>query len=221
MRILLVEDDELIGEGLTESLSALGFVVDWFRDGSQADASLCSVEYACVVLDLGLPGRNGIWWLTQWRDQGRKVPVIVLTAQDGVEGRIAGLDTGADDFLIKPIEARELAARIRAVVRRVNGKAESVWRHGALEFDSAARTVRWRGVPVDLTSRELSLLEVFMRHSGRVLSKAQIIEQLYGWEDSLESNALEVFVHHLRRKIDHAVISTMRGVGYALGPPLE
>ncbi|MGE0314750.1 MAG: response regulator [Lautropia sp.] len=221
MRILIVEDDELIGEGLASGLAALAFTVDWFRDGTQADAALASVAYDCIVLDLGLPVRDGLWWLERWREAGRATPVIVLTAREALESRIGGLDRGADDYLVKPIAVRELAARIRAVARRAGGRAESVWRHGALEFDSAARTVRWRGIPVELTSRELSLLEVFMRHPSRVLSRTQIIEQLYGWDDSLESNALEVFVHHLRRKIDPGIVRTLRGVGYALGEPRE
>ncbi len=221
MRVLIVEDDELIGEGLASGLAALAFNVDWFRDGVQADAALASVAYDCIVLDLGLPGRDGLWWLDRWRKAGRATPVIVLTAREAIDSRIGGLDRGADDYLVKPIAVRELAARIRAVSRRAGGRAESIWRHGALEFDSAARTVRWRGIPVDLTSREMSLLEVFMRHPSRVLSRAQIFEQLYGWGDSLESNALEVFVHHLRRKIDPGIVRTFRGVGYALGEPAE
>ena len=221
MRILIVEDDELIGEGLTSGLGALGLAVDWFRDGVQADAALASVAYDCIVLDLGLPGRDGMWWLGRWRTEGRKVPIIVLTAQDALESRIGGLDKGADDYLIKPVAVRELAARVRAVARRINGRVDSVWKHGALEFDSAARAVRWRGFPVELTSRELSLLEVFMRNPSRVLSKTQIVEQLYGWDGSLESNALEVFVHHLRRKISPEVVRTLRGVGYVLGPPQQ
>lgn len=218
MRVLFVEDDELIGEGIASGLRSDGFAVDWFVVGRQADSAISTVEYDCVVLDVGLPGRDGISWLTQWRNEGYKVPVVVLTARDAVDSRVSGLDNGADDYLVKPISIRELSARIRAVTRRASGRATSVWRHGLLEYDAAAKVVRWGDTPVNLTSRELALLEVLMNNPSRVMSKTQICERMYDWGEHIESNSLEVFVHHLRRKLSPQLIRTVRGIGYALGP---
>ncbi len=221
MRILIVEDDPLLGDGLASGLTALGFVVDWFRDGAAADQALSHAPYEAIVLDLGLPARDGMDWLARWRKRGDATPVLILTARDAVEARIAGLDTGADDYLVKPVALAELAARLRALTRRARGRPEPVWRHGALEYDPAAKTARWRGVAVELTGRELALLEVLLANPRRVLSKAQLFEKLYAWDHSIESNALEVYVHHLRRKIDPSIVRTVRGVGYALGPPVD
>lgn len=217
MRVILVEDDELLGEGLRQGLLAQDFAVDWVRDGESADTALLSVDYDCVVLDLGLPGRDGLRWLSQWRSRGRDTPILILTARDTEDDRIDGLDSGADDYLVKPVSARELAARLRAVTRRARGQAEPVWRHGPLAFDPAARRVTWHGQPVELTSREAGLLEVLLSHPGRVLSREQIIDKMYGWDADPESNALEVFVYHLRRKLAPGIVRTVRGVGYALG----
>jgi len=219
MRILIVEDDALLGDGLASGLTALGFAVDWFRDGEAADQALSHAPYEAIVLDLSLPGGDGMDWLARWRRRGEVTPVLILTARDALDARIAGLDTGADDYLVKPVALAELAARLRALTRRARGRPEPVWQHGALEYDSAAKTVKWRGVPVELTSRELALLEVLLTHPRRVLSKAQLFEKLYAWDQSIESNALEVYVHHLRRKIDPSIVRTVRGVGYALGTP--
>ena len=218
MRVLVVEDDPLLGEALAAGLRQRQHVVDWFRDGTRAHAALVDVPYDAVVLDLGLPGGDGMRWLRQWRGEGRTMPVLILTARDGVQDRIAGLDAGADDYLVKPITLDELAARLRALARRSSGRAESVWRHGALAYDPAGRSVQWQGAPVDLTARELALLEALMAHPNRILSKAQLQEKLYDWGESLESNTLVVHVHHLRRKLARDVIRTVRGVGYALGP---
>ena len=168
-------------------------------------------------LDLGLPGGDGMRGLRQWRGAGRDMPVLILTARDGVADRVAGLDAGADDYLVKPITIDELAARLRALSRRSTGRAQSVWRHGALSYDPAGRSVRWNDQPVELTARELMLLEALMAHPGRILSKAQLQEKLYDWGESLESNTLEVHVHYLRRKLGRELIRTVRGVGYALG----
>jgi len=217
MRILIVEDDALLGDGLAGGLRALGFAVDWFRDGEAADQSLASAPYEAIVLDLSLPGGDGMDWLARWRRRGIVAPVLILTARDALDSRVAGLDAGADDYLVKPVALAELAARLRALSRRVRGRAEPIWRHGALEFDPAAKTVKWRGAPVELTSRELALLEVLLANPRRVLSKQQLFEKLYAWDQSIESNAIEVYVHHLRRKIDAGVVRTVRGVGYALG----
>jgi two-component system response regulator QseB len=217
MRVLLVEDDALLGEGLASGLRSLGFATDWLRGGAEADHALRHAPYDAILLDLGLPGEDGITWLTRWRAREEATPVIVLTARDALDSRIGGLDAGADDYLIKPVALPELAARLRALARRARGTADPVWRHGALAYHPAAKRAEWHGQPVDLTQREALLLEVLLAHPNRVLSKAQIMEKMYGWGEDLESNALEVFVHHLRRKIAPDVVRTVRGVGYALG----
>jgi two-component system response regulator QseB len=218
MRILIVEDDPLLGDGLAAGLRTLGFAVDWFTDGAQADAALAVAPYDAVVLDLGLPGRDGLHWLGRWRRRAEQLPVLILTARDGVDQRIAGLDSGADDYLVKPIATAELAARLRAVLRRSSGRPEPLWRHGDLEYQPASKTVRWRGEPVELTARESALLELLLSNPQRVLSRALIQDKLYAFEQDIDSNALEVHVHHLRRKTDAKLVRTVRGVGYALGP---
>lgn len=218
MRLLIVEDDPSLGDALTTGLRQIGHVVDWFRDGAQADAALADAPYDAVVLDLGLPGGDGMVWLGRWRGRELTLPVLILTARDGVEQRIAGLDAGADDYLVKPITIDELAARLRAMVRRSAGRAQAVWQHGALEYDPAAKIVRWKGARVELTGFELALLETLLKHPQRVLSKAHLQEKLYDWSGTEpESNAIEVHIHHLRRKIDPSVVRTVRGVGYSLG----
>ena len=220
MRLLIVEDDVQLGEALATGLRQTGHAVDWFRDGGAADAALQGAPYDAMVLDLGLPGIDGMGWLARWRQQGRKLPVLILTARDGIEQRIAGLDTGADDYLIKPISVDELAARLRAMLRRSAGHLQPVWTHGALHYDPAARAVLWQGRPVELTGRELALLEMLLLNPQRVLSRTQLQEKLYDWSGGEpESNTLEVYVHHLRRKIHPGVVRTVRGVGYALGAP--
>lgn len=225
MRILLIEDDASIGEGVSNGLQSGGYAIDWFRDGQQGDSAIKSVEYNCIVLDLGLPGDDGLVWLRRWRHEGLSNPVIVLTARDSDSSKISLLDAGADDYLVKPVSVNELLARIRSVCRRAAGQVESIWRHGALEYDSAAKRVSLRGSPVDLTSREIMLLEVFMQNPSRALSKQQLLNSLYNWDQSIEKgidgNSLEVFVHNLRRKLAPEIVRTLRGIGYALGPPLE
>ncbi|MGJ7555691.1 response regulator [Variovorax sp. RB2P76] len=218
MRLLIVEDDTLLGDALAAGLRQLGHAVDWFGDGAKADAALTAAPFDAVVLDLGLPGGDGMVWLRRWRERGVKCPLLVLTARDGVEQRIAGLDAGADDYLVKPITIDELAARLRALVRRTAGQAQAVWQHGALEYDPAHKLVRWKGEQVDLTGRELAVLEALLGQSQRVLSKAYLQEKLYDWSGAEpESNSLEVHIHHLRRKIDPGIVRTVRGVGYAIG----
>ena len=218
MRVLVVEDDALLGDALAAGLRQDGHAVDWFANGALADAALAGAPYDVAVLDLGLPGGDGAQWLATWRGRGVTLPVLILTARDGVEHRVAGLDGGADDYLVKPISIAELAARLRALMRRRAGFAQSVWQHGALHYDPAAKVVRWRGADVALTSREMALLEVLLANPQRVLSKAHLQEKLYDWRSAEpESNTLEVYVHHLRKKIDSAVVRTVRGVGYALG----
>ncbi len=218
MRVLIVEDDLLLGDALAAGLRQRGQVVDWFRSGPEADAALAASAYDAVVLDLGLPGGDGMEWLRRWRARGDTLPVLILTARDGVEQRIAGLDVGADDYLVKPIEIDELAARLRAMVRRAAGRAQAVWQHGSLEYDPAARVVRWQGRDVELTGREIGVLEALLKHPHRVLSKASLQERLYDWSGGEpESNALEVHIHRLRRKIHPRIVRTVRGLGYALG----
>lgn len=218
MRILIVEDDALLGDGIASGLRSLGFVVDWMRDGDAAERALAVAPYDAIVLDLGLPGRDGLACLARWRQRGDPVPVLILTARDALESRVDGLDAGADDYLVKPVALEELAARLRAVGRRTRGRPESVWRHGALAYRPAARAATWQGVGVELTAREALLLELFLANPGRVLSRQQIQDKLYGWGEEIESNALEVYVHHLRRKFSPRLVRTVRGLGYALGP---
>ncbi len=218
MRLLIVEDDALLGDALSAGLRQLGHAVDWFTDGAQADMALSGAAFDAVVLDLGLPNGDGMVWLRRWRERGLKLPLLILTARDGVEDRIAGLDAGADDYLVKPLTIDELAARLRALVRRAAGQTQAAWQHGALQYDPATKIVRWKGVQVDLTGRELALLEALLAQSPRVLSKVHLLEKLYDWRGAEpESNALEVHIHHLRRKIDPNIVRTVRGVGYALG----
>ena len=217
MRLLIVEDDPLLGDGLAQGLRALGFVVDWVSDGEKADAALAVGAFDLVVLDLGLPGRDGLYWLARWRTRAERVPVLILTARDGMEQRIAGLDEGADDYLVKPVETAEIAARARAVLRRSHGRPEPVWRHGPLAFQPATRTVEWHGQRVELAPRETTVLELLLAHPQRVMSKAHLQDRLYAFEQDIDSNALEVHVHHLRRKLHPKLIRTLRGVGYALG----
>ncbi len=219
MRLLILEDDTQLGDALTTGLRQLGHAVDWFRDGERADAAIAGAEFDALVLDLGLSGQDGMVWLARWRQRGLTLPVLILTARDGVAQRIAGLDAGADDYLIKPIAIDELAARLRAMLRRATGRAQPEWVHGGLRFDPATRQVLWHDRQVSLTGRELALLEALLKHPQRVLSKAQLQEQLYDWSgNEPESNALEVHVHHLRRKIHPAVVRTVRGVGYSRAP---
>ncbi len=218
MRLLILEDDPQLGDALATGLRQLGHAVDWFAGGAEADGAIDIAPYDAAVLDLGLPGTDGMVWLRRWRERGSVLPVLILTARDGVQQRIAGLDAGADDYLIKPISTEELAARLRATLRRATGRAQAEWTHGALRYDTVSKQVHWQDRPVELTARELALLEVLLKHPQRVLSKAQLQEQLYDWSGrEPESNALEVHVHRLRRKIHPAIVRTVRGVGYALG----
>lgn len=218
MRILIVEDDLLLGEALATGLKQAGHAVDWFKSGPEADGAISGAPYDVVLLDLGLPGGDGMEWLSRWRARGVKVPIMILTARDAVEQRIAGLDAGADDYLVKPLGVDELAARLRALLRRTAGRSQPVWQHGALAYDPSSKRVQWNGQPVELTARELALLEALMTDPDRILPKTVLLEKLYDWGGAEpESNALEVHVHHLRRKIHPGIIRTVRGVGYALG----
>lgn len=214
MRILLVEDDALLGDALQAGLRQAGFAVDWLRDGSAADAALRVEDFAAVVLDLGLPKLAGFEVLRKLRSRDDRTPVLILTARDALDDRVKGLDTGADDYVVKPIAIAELAARLRALVRRAQGGAGSALRVGELEIDPAARSVNLAGVPVELQPREFAVLLELVLNAGRVLTRAQLESRLYEWGDALESNAIEVHVHHLRRKLAPSLIRTVRGVGY-------
>lgn len=219
MRILLVEDDELLGDGLRAGLRHCGFAPDWLRDGLGARSALKTEDYAAVVLDLGLPGLGGLSLLRELRAAGGTVPVLVLTARDALSDKVDGLDSGADDYLVKPVDLDELAARLRALIRRSGGQATPLLRVGDIELDPAARRARLKGVPLELPAKELAILEMLMRNAGRVISRAQLESALYGWSDGVESNAVEVHIHHLRRKLGADAIRTLRGVGYLLEKP--
>jgi two-component system OmpR family response regulator/two-component system response regulator QseB len=216
MRILLVEDDKLLGDGVQAGLAQSGFSVDWVRDGVAGELALKTGEYAGVVLDLGLPRLSGLELLQRLRSRGNKVPVLVLTARDRIEDRVKGLDGGADDYVIKPFDLNELAARLRALVRRASGEAAPTLRVGEIELDPAARSASFRGQPVELSLREFALLQELMLNAGRVLSRDQLAQRLYSWGEEIESNAIEVHVHHLRRKLAPELVRTVRGVGYML-----
>lgn len=214
MRILLAEDDPMLGDGLQAGLRQQGFQVDWVRDGMAAERELASGVYAAGVLDLGLPLRDGMDVLAQLRARGTTTPVLVLTARDAVPERIRGLDLGADDYVIKPVDLHELGARLRALVRRAHGQAQDTLRCGAVVLEPAARQVRHAGALVALSQREFDLLHALMRSAGRVMTREQIEQQLYSWGHEVESNAIEVHIHHLRRKLPAELIQTVRGVGY-------
>ena len=216
MRILLAEDDAMLGDGLRAGLRQVGFQVDWVRDGWAAERELGAVDYAAAVLDLGLPGQDGMDVLRAVRAAGNTTPVLILTARDAVPDRIRGLDAGADDYVLKPVDLHELAARLRSLVRRAHGAVQEVLACGALRLDPAARQVHWQGQLVSLSTREFDLLHTLVRSAGRVLSREQLEQQLYSWGLEVESNAIEVHIHHLRRKLQADVIQTVRGVGYML-----
>lgn len=216
MRILLAEDDRLLGEGLRAGLAQGGFAVDWVADGAQAQTALATHRYDAVVLDLGLPRVEGMEVLKQLRARGDATPVLILTARDAIDARIAGLDAGADDYLAKPFDLGELQARLRALLRRAQGQPAPLVHHGALLLDPAARSVSFEGRAIELSAREFAILQALLVNAGRVLSRAQLEEKLYGWGDEIESNAVEVFIHHLRRKLAPDLIRTVRGVGYMI-----
>lgn len=216
MRVLVVEDDPLLGDALCIGMRQRGFAADWVRDGVAADTALKTETFAAVILDLGLPRLSGMQLLRQRREAHDRTPVLILTARDAVQERVAGLDAGADDYVVKPVDLDELAARLRALVRRSGGDPQPLLQLGALQIDPAARHVVWHDAPVELSPREFDLLLEFARSPGRFLSKEQLTERLYGWNDELESNAIEVHIHHLRRKLDPSLIVTQRGVGYML-----
>jgi two-component system OmpR family response regulator/two-component system response regulator QseB len=216
MRILLAEDDSLLGDGLRAGLRQLGFQVDWVRDGEAAERELRAQPYTAAVLDLGLPRKDGLAVLAAIRLAHIATPVLVLTARDTVPDRIRGLDTGADDYVVKPVDLHELAARLRALVRRSHGQPQECLTAQDVVLDPASRSVRRADVPVNLSTREFDLLHSFMLSAGRVLSREQLEQQLYSWGQEVDSNAIEVHIHNLRRKLGTSLIHTVRGVGYML-----
>lgn len=220
MRILVVEDDRLLGDGIQAGLSGMGFAVDWVRDGESALAALSAESFTAMVLDLGLPRRDGMGVLSALRAAGKDLPVLVLTARDGVADKVGALDCGADDYVVKPFDLDELAARLRALIRRASGRADACLRHGDIVLDPAARTVMRGATAVSLTGREFDLLHMLLAGAGRVLTRRVLEERLYAWGEIVESNALEVHVHHLRRKLGSELIRTVRGVGYLVGEAL-
>ncbi|WP_075256707.1 MULTISPECIES: response regulator [Herbaspirillum] len=214
MRVLLVEDDPMVGEAVRKGLRQDGFAIDWVQDGKSADVALRTEDYAMLLLDLGLPQKDGLAVLRTLRERGNAIPVLITTARDAVADRVAGLDAGADDYLIKPFDLEELSARMRALSRRQAGRAESLVQVREVILNPATHEVTVGGKPVNLSAREFTLLQAFMDRPGVVLSRAQLEEKLYGWDDSIESNAVEVHIHALRKKVGSDFIKNVRGVGY-------
>ena len=216
MRILLVEDDQPLGRGLKKGLEQNGFAVDWVQDGLAGLREGAQTQYGAIVLDLGLPRMGGMDVLATLRAQNVHTPVLILTAQDQLDARVQGLDLGADDYMVKPIDIRELSARLRAAIRRGQGVAHAAFQVGELTIDPAKREAAWEGSTVDLTPREFDVLHVLALSNGRVLTRGQIEQQMTSWGQTIESNAVEVHIHHLRKKIPQLPIKTIRGVGYQL-----
>lgn len=216
MRILLAEDDDLLGAAIRAGLQQQGFQVDWVRDGQAALREALASDYEALVLDLGLPRLDGMEVLHALRDRRQTLPILVLTARDAVRSRIDGLDGGADDYVVKPVDLHELAARLRALVRRAHGLPHTVLRVGDLMLDPVAHQVTQQGQIIDLSQREFDLLHALMRNRGRVMSRTQLEQQIYPWGSEVASNAVEVHIYHLRRKCGSDLIDTVRGVGYLI-----
>ena len=216
MRVLVVEDDPMIGEAVVAGLAADGYAVDWVRDGRSAELSMSTHRYSLVLLDIGLPVQDGIDVLKTMRTRKDDVPVLIITARDTVADRITGLDAGADDYLVKPFDLEELSARVRALLRRAAGRAEPLIERGALTLNPATHEVRLHGGPIDVSAREFALLLALAERAGSVVSRSQLEEKLYGWNEAVGSNAIEVHVHNLRRKLGESIIRNVRGLGYTL-----
>jgi two-component system response regulator QseB len=214
MRVLLIEDDRMIAQGLQTALRQDGYTVDWTADGNSAAAALHASRFDLVLLDLGLPGRDGLEVLRELRRRGDATPAIILTARDDIQDRIDGLDAGADDYIVKPFDLDEVAARMRSVLRRANGRGDPCLRAGGICLNPATHVVENQGVPVPLSAHEYSVLEALLQRPGAILSRAQLEDRLYGWDAQVESNAVEVYIHGLRRKLGSGAIRTLRGVGY-------
>ncbi len=219
MRLLVVEDDPLLGDAIQAGLKQAGYAVDWVNDGLKADHALSTEAYVAMVLDLGLPRLSGLEVLSRLRQRKSALPVLILTARDTVEERIQGLDQGADDYLVKPFDLGELAARLRALIRRSKGQPNPVLQVGEVQLDPAAHSVTYQGQLVELASREFTVLQALMLNVGRVMSRSQLEDKLYAWGQEVESNTVEVHIHHLRRKLYPGLIETIRGVGYLIPRP--
>ena len=218
MRILIAEDDAVLSDGLTRSLRQSGYSVDCVKDGTAADAALATAQFDLLILDIGLPKLSGFEVLKRLRGRGFALPVLILTALDGVDDRVRGLDLGADDYLAKPFALQELEARVRALTRRGHAASSSVLRHGDLAFDQVGKIAEINGRMLDLSARELALLEIFMQRPGRMVNKEQIVDLLCQWGEEVSTNAVEVYIHRLRRKLEPGgvKIATVRGLGYCL-----
>lgn len=214
MRILVIEDDEMVGSGICKWLTKEGYTVDWLQDGLSAKQALQTEIFDMIVLDIGLPKINGLDLLAHLRSRGMTVPVLLLTANDTIDDRVRGLDSGADDYLTKPYELEELSARLRALYRRFSHRAEPIIKHRGMALDPASHSVVYLGEEMNLSRREFALLHTLLANLGRVLSREHLTQSLYGWGDDVDSNALEVHVHNLRKKFGQTFIRTIRGVGY-------
>ena len=218
MRILLAEDDEVLSDGISKALSQWGFAVDQVKTGSDADFALEGVSFDLAILDLGLPVMDGFQVLKRLRSKGKRLPVLILTARDGLEDRVAGLNLGADDYITKPFDLPELEARVRALIRRSNYSAENVINYGPIMFDVQGKMVEVNGQALEFSARELGVLEILMQRPGRVVSKEQLMEHMYGWDNDVSPNAIEVYIHRIRKRFEpHGVnIRAVRGLGYLL-----
>ena len=216
MRLLLVEDDPMIGESLVDGLRGESYAVDWVRDGREAQLALDGFAYDLMLLDLGLPGMQGMDVLRAVRKRGAELPVLIITARDGTPARVEGLDAGADDYLVKPFDLDELLARLRALLRRRSGHTRSLIEHGGLVLDLASHEATFEGVPVKLARREFSVLRALLDNPGKVITKSQFEEKLYGWDSEVESNTVDVYIYQLRKKFGADFIQTVRGVGYKI-----
>jgi len=221
MRILLAEDDPNLAEGLMRSLRQAGYAVDWVKNGLEADSALEGDEFDLLILDIGLPRKSGLEVLKRLRGRDSRLPVLILTALDGVSDRVRGLDAGADDYLAKPFDLAELEARVRALTRRGMAGGPTLLRHGALSYDQVGRMARINGEPLELSAREVSLLEIFLQRAGRLVSKDQLVSHMCEWGEEVSPNAIEVYVHRLRRKLEPGGVRivTVRGLGYSLEKP--
>ncbi|MFO7592887.1 MAG: response regulator [Pseudomonadota bacterium] len=218
MRLLLVEDDPLLGDGIRAGLSQDDYQVDWFTDGRSAEMALDSERYDLMVLDIGLPDKSGLEILRQLRGRGSTLPVLILTARDAIADRVTGLDSGADDYMVKPFDLDELSARLRALLRRSSGRAGNEIRHGDIVLDPASHSVSQNGAVVELSPREYAVLHLLLENEGKVVTRSRLEEDLYSWDGEVESNAIEVYIHHLRKKLGAELIRTIRGTGYIIDP---
>jgi DNA-binding response OmpR family regulator len=216
MRLLLVEDDPLIGDGVRAGLAQEGYAVDWLKDGRAAEQALQTEDYDLMILDLGLPKTSGLEVLKRLRSREVELPVLILTARDTVADRVTGLDCGADDYLVKPFSLDELSARLRALHRRRKERSSPLIKLGTVVLDPASHQVTRDGVPVNVSAREFAVLQMLLENAGKVLSRSRIEENLYAWNEEIESNAVEVHIHHLRKKLGASLIHTIRGVGYVV-----